>query len=229
MSIYKFHVKHFLFLLLLTPVRVFAQKSNNVSIELKGFPGLPPRNTEITSFISSFPESKNLTPAVVEWFYWTNYSRQRPKAFWDSIVYPLLQVYPQFNTSYAASLKKELYRNRKLPMIKPNLKLVRLAQSHAADLSKTGSLSHTSTNGTPFQQRVFKGGISKCAAENLSLGLPNPVFSLVLLYLDEGIPDLGHRNNLLNPYYVEMGIGISKAKTNYTIVVQDFACDQASK
>jgi uncharacterized protein YkwD len=169
---------------------------------------------------------RSLSSNAREWFYWTNYSRRNPKAFWDSVVAPILNTYPQFNTSYAASLKKDLYKAQKLPMIKPNLVLIKVAQAHAVDLSKKGDLSHSSSNGTPFQRRVFSGGIQKCAAENLSLGIDNPVFSLVLLYLDEGISDLGHRVNLLSPFYVEMGIGISKTKSNSIIVVQDFACDQ---
>ena len=229
MHLCRFHVKHIFFVLLLLPIASSAQKSNRVTIQVREFPALPPRNSDVTNFVASFPEIRSLGSSVAEWFYWTNYSRQSPKAFWDSVVAPILRVYPQFNTSYAASLKRELYKNQKLPMLKPNQTLIRLAQAHANDLSKSGNLSHTSTNGTAFEQRVFKGGISKCAAENLSLGIPNPVFSLVLLYLDEGIPDLGHRNNLLSSYYVEMGIGLSKTKNNYALVVQDFACHQGTR
>jgi uncharacterized protein YkwD len=226
---YKFHVKHIFRFLAFLPLACLAQKSNKVSIQVRGFPALPPYNAEVHQFVSSFTETKNLGSTIGEWFYWTNYSRHSPKAFWDSVVAPILQVYPQFNTSYATSLKKELYKNKRLPMLKPNQTLIRLAQAHANDLSKAGNLSHTSTNGTAFEQRIFKGGIAKCAAENLSLGIPNSVFSLVLLYLDEGIPDLGHRNNLLSPYYVEMGIGLSKTRSNYALIVQDFACDQGGR
>jgi hypothetical protein len=222
-------VKHCLLLLILISAVAQAQKSNRINIQVREFPALPPKNSEILKFISSFPESRGLSATALEWFYWTNYSRQNPKAFWDSVVAPIIKIYPQFNTSYATSLKKDLYRNQKLPMLKPNQILGRLAQAHASDLARTGSLSHSSTNGVPFQQRVFKGGIARCAAENLSLGIPNTVFSLVLLYLDEGIPDLGHRSNLLSAYYVEMGIGLSKTKNDYTLIVQDFACDQSVK
>jgi hypothetical protein len=222
-------VKHLIFFWSLLPFASIGQKSNRINIQVREFPALPPRNADVSRFVSSFPEIKNLGPTVAEWYYWTNYSRQSPKAFWDSVVAPILLIYPQFNTSYAASLKREFYKNHRLPMLKPNQILIRLAQSHANDLSRSGNLSHSSTNGTAFEQRVFKGGIAKCAAENLSLGILNPVFSLVLLYLDEGIPDLGHRNNLLSPYYVEMGIGLSKTKNNYSLVVQDFACEQSAR
>jgi uncharacterized protein YkwD len=163
-----------------------------------------------------------------DWYYWTNYSRMRPRAFWDSIVAPILKVYPALNTRYATSLKNDLYRIESLPAITANSALLRVAQSHANDLAKNspGQLSHNSTNGGVFEKRLFSSGIQKCAAENLSLGPFNVVFALVLLYIDEGLPNVGHRKNLLSPYYVEMGIGIAKTKGNASVVVQDFACDQ---
>jgi uncharacterized protein YkwD len=46
------------------------------------------------------------------------------------------------------------------------------------------------------------------------------------LYVDEGVPDLGHRKTLLNPSFVEMGIGVGHYPENKVMVVQDFACDQ---
>ncbi len=105
---------------------------------------------------------------------------------------------------------------------------MKLSLAHAKDIAKNGlPPSHTSTKGIPFQQRVANAGIIKCAAENLSLGNPNPVLSLILLFLDEGVPDLGHRNTLLNPYYTEIGIGISKHNNSQVFVVQDFSCAQS--
>ncbi|HEX8331404.1 MAG TPA: hypothetical protein VF622_02210, partial [Segetibacter sp.] len=139
-------MKHIVVLLVLLPFASTAQKSNRINIQVREFPALPPRNAEVSKFVASFPEIRSLGSSIAEWYYWTNYSRQSPKAFWDSVVAPILQVYPQFNTSYAASLKKELYKNQKLPMLKPNQTLIRLAQSHANDLSKSGNLSHSSTN-----------------------------------------------------------------------------------
>jgi hypothetical protein len=229
MNVCRFHVKRiFLLTAILASFAAHSQKSSRVNIEIKELPRLPPRNYSVVEFLKKFPEVKSMSYETAEWFYWTNFSRQNPKAFWDSVVQPLLNTYPQFNTSYALSLRKALEKNNRLPMLKPNHVLGKVSQLHAVDLSKSGILSHSSSNGAAFEQRVFRSGIAKCAAENLSMGLPNPVFSLVLLYLDEGLPDLGHRNNLLNPYYEEMGIGISTSKQKYTIVVQDFACSQSA-
>ena len=228
MSAFKFHVKRIIVISLLAlPLLASPQTSASIRFEMREFPKLPPKNLLVETFLSKFPELNNA--GLKDWFYWTNYSRQNPKGFWDSVVAPIIRVYPQLNTSFAASLKKTLYRTGVLPLLKPNRVLNQLATKNAIDIGAKGNLSHSSSNGISFQARVFSGGIAKCAAENLSLGFPNPVFSLVLLYLDEGVPDLGHRNNLLNPYYVEMGVGKITTKKGQELVVQDFACNQSER
>lgn len=225
---FKFHVKLLFFGTAITVMSAASgQKIGKITFEEKMLPSLPARNTAVVNFLNSFPELKGVPFHVAEWFYWTNFSRHSPRAFWDSVVAPLIQTYPQLKTDNSESLRKELQKSNRLPMFRPNQQLMKTAQAHSADISRLGKLSHSSSAGAPFEQRVFKVGIQKCAAENLAMGLPNPVFSLVLLYLDEGVQDLGHRKNLLNPYYVEMGIGISSFQKRYVMAVQDFACDQS--
>jgi hypothetical protein len=217
----------FVLLIILIPFFSFSQISGSVRFEMREFPKLPQKNLLIEAFLSGFPELN--TSGLRDWFYWTNYSRHNPRVFWDSVVAPIILIYPQLNTTYAVSLKKTMYRVGSLPLVKPNKILNQLAARHALDIGAKGILSHSSSNGNSFQGRVFAGGISKCAAENLSVGLANPVFSLVLLFIDEGVADLGHRNNLLNPYYVEMGVGRTTTKKGQELVVQDFACNQSDR
>jgi len=222
-----FHVK--LLLLFLLPIALFSQHSTTTIVEVKPLPPTSTNNAEINSFLGSYRELDNASPQVKEWYYWTNYSRLHPKAFWDSIIVPILKVYPNLNTRFAASLKIDLYQAQSLSPIKPNVKLLRTSQAHAIDLARNspGRLSHNSTNGDAFEKRIFSAGIQKCAAENLSLGPFNTVFALMLLYIDEGLPDVGHRRNLLSPYYAELGVGVAKTRGNAVVVVQDFACDQS--
>ncbi|WP_425289668.1 CAP domain-containing protein [Shewanella algae] len=40
------------------------------------------------------------------------------------------------------------------------------------------------------------------------------------------VPGLGHRFNLFNPSYTQMGVGVSKRTNQQLVVVQDFACTQ---
>ncbi len=216
--------------LLFLSVPALSQHFSTARIEIKPLPPLPAKQAEIESaYATSIPFS-SLPADVKEWFYWTNYTRLRPRAMWDSVIEPILKVYPNLNTDYAKSLKQDLYGATNLPVLTPNSSLLRLAAAHAADLaSKNARASHTSTTGASFDVRMNGAGIVKCAGENISVGAMNTVLSLVFLLIDQGIPDVGHRKALLNPRYTEVGIGLARYKNGNVIAVQDFACPQTSK
>jgi uncharacterized protein YkwD len=162
-----------------------------------------------------------------EWFYWTNYSRSNPKRFWDSVVAPILSIYPTFRNSYTNSLKKDLYQTPTLPLVKPNSLLGKTAQNLATALAgKRAGPSHTLPSGATFEERMKLIGIKSCAGENISFGPANTVLMLVLLFIDEGVPDVGHRKTLLSANFAEMGVGIASYPDNRFMVVQDFACSQ---
>lgn len=96
-----FHVKLFLSILFLFPFLVFSQHSGVVRLESKAIPVLPKTVDSIATFITPFPESRNLTKTEVDWFYWTNYSRDNPKRFWDSVVQPLITAFPSISAQTA--------------------------------------------------------------------------------------------------------------------------------
>jgi uncharacterized protein YkwD len=114
-----------------------------------------------------------------------------------------------------------------LPMFALSDKLTRTAQSHAYDISgKRAAPSHTSTNGTEFGERMKKAGIKYCASENISVSSQSPLLAVLLLYLDIGLSDLGHRKTLLNPNLLETGIGVASYGNNQLFLVQDLSCLQ---
>lgn len=221
-----FHVKRGLLLIaMFFPLFTFAQHFSSSTIEVKPLPPMPARDASIDQFLQSAAAS--LGPEEKEWFYWTNFSRSKPKVFWDSVVAPILVTFPNLKTSYTASLKKDLYKAETLSLLKPNEKLMTLAQSHAKELqNKNAPPSHDSPSGVTFQSRMMSGGVQKCAGENLSFGPSNTVLALLFLFIDEGIPDLGHRKALLSPDYKEMGVGLATYKNGNTLVIQDFSCPQ---
>jgi len=220
-----FHVKPFLLFLLLFPLLSVAQHVGQTRLEIRDLPTPPVRAKNIDEFIK--PYLPGLNAFQQEWFYWTNYSRENPKRFWDSVVSPILNIYPAFRNNYTKSLKEDLYKANTLPFVKPNADLAKVAQVLAAALSKnTSGPSHTSPSGQTFEDRMKSISIKKCAGENISFGAPNSLLMLVLLYVDEGVPDVGHRKTLLNPLFEEMGIGFSVYPDNRYMVVQDFACSQ---
>jgi hypothetical protein len=161
-------------------------------------------NSKINGWNETQQAYQTLTEPGKEFFYWINYTRNNPKAFWDSVVSPILQTFPTLKSSYTESLKKDLYTQPPLPLLKLNSKLMGTALNHSQDISthhaKPG---HISTDGRTFTDRIKAAGIKYCGGENVSFGAVDPILSLVLLYIDYGIPTLGHRKALLNPDYLE--------------------------
>ncbi|MGZ5134853.1 MAG: CAP domain-containing protein [Flavitalea sp.] len=223
-----FHVKRFIFLgLLFFPMVLIAQNFSTSTIEVKPMPLLPGNDVKISAFIASRSQNISLSDEAMEWYYWTNFSRSKPKVFWDSVVAPVLNTFPNLKSSYTNSLKRDLYKVASLEMLMPNSKLTAVAQMHASDLGKRKSTpSHTSPSGLTFQERMIKGGIGQCAGENISFGPSNTVLGLIFLFIDEGLPDLGHRKALLSPTYREMGIGIAIYPNGNKLIIKDFSCLQ---
>ena len=222
-----FHVKHFSFLFLFLPFISFSQMGMT-ELPAKSFPVFKQTDTEVNHFNRQFPDFESLPAEKKEWFYWTNYSRKNPRLFYDSVIEPLLKDYPSLHTSNVSSLKRDLYKAVSLSMVKPNNQLHKVAQSFANEMAgKNSSPSHISPSGSTFQSRMESIQIKKCAGENLSYGPTNTILMLVLLYIDEGVSNLGHRKTLLDPLFTEMGIGYANYSDGKHLVIQDFSCDQS--
>ncbi|HEX5150320.1 MAG TPA: CAP domain-containing protein [Parafilimonas sp.] len=164
-----------------------------------------------------------------EFLYWVNYSRKNPSAFYDNAVTEIIKVYPQLKGKNLESLETDLKNSASLPMFEVNESLNKMAQSHSKDItSNNATPSHISTNGEGFTERFKKAGLKNCGGENIGFtgGDSNVLLMLVLLYLDINVPDLSHRKALLNPSFVETGIGISAYKNGNTFLVEDFSCSQ---
>ncbi len=163
--------------------------------------------------------------------YWTNFSRLYPKKFRDSVLIPFINEQPAVNGSYSNSLLDELAWLDSLPFLIPNQLLTNAASKHAVDIIKNGGrISHQSANGTSFSDRIKLEGIKFCAAENICTGANNDALvALILLYLDIGLPNLGHRKNLLNANYTQMGLGLGILPNKHYLIVQDFGCTPSMK
>lgn len=222
-----FHVKLILLILLVLPTLGHSQEFSISTFEIKSMPAIPAIVVELNDKLNELDTYANLSIDQKSWYYWTNYSRIYPRSFWDSVVAPILKTYPSLISGYTTSLKRDLYKAVPAPMLIPSVKLLTLSNSHAKDLGqKQSNPSHNSTNGTKFQNRMLNSGIKGCAAENISFGPLNTIMSLVLLYIDERLPDLGHRKNLMSSDFNQMGVSIFPYNNSQVLVVQDFACDQ---
>ncbi|WP_439504796.1 CAP domain-containing protein [Sediminibacterium sp.] len=170
-------------------------------------------------------------PLSQSFIYWTNYARLYPNEFRDSALLPYLNQQPRLRGKYANSLIEALSKVDPLPFLAPEEKLSLAAQNHAKDIkSNGGSVSHQGSDGSGFGDRMRKVGYKGCAAENISLGKDKlGLSSLLLLYLDINLPDLGHRKNLLNPNYKKMGVSSVQLNDNQTLIVQELGCEEAPK
>ncbi len=221
-----FHVKRLLFSAFFAPIISFAQVGTT-TLPTTGIPDLPAKDLVVVNFNAQYAEIDKMSQVKQEWFYWTNYSRINPKRFYDSVVGPLVKAMPALKNSYSVSLKSDLYKAPSLPMVKPSKNLEKVAQTFASEMAQANaSPSHNSPSGSTFQSRMESIQIKYCAGENISFGPAHTALMLVLLYIDEGVSNLGHRKTLLDPTFTEMGIGYDDYTDGKHIVVQDFSCNQ---
>lgn len=158
-------------------------------------------------------------------FYWTNYFRQDPKRFYETIIVEFLNQFPEAKSSYSRSLELDIKKApQSLALLIPDEGLLTTTKQHASDLVKRGGIiSHTSSNGKTFVQRLQEAGKYTCGAENVYIGSFNGLESLITLLIDTGVPDKGHRMNLLDPKFQRMGVSFQSTGSK-GLLVQDFAC-----
>jgi hypothetical protein len=212
--------------LLSLPLVSFSQISL-IELDVKQVPEPSRRDTSVDNWNRSQPGYANLSEEARQLLYWTNYCRNNPQKFWDSAATPILIAFPELNKSESHTLKADLLYAGQLPMFSLNETLIKTAQAHASDIARKRSpLSHNSTDGTDFGTRIKRAGIKKCANENISLSSQGVLLSVLLLYLDIGLPGLGHRKSLLDKNLREIGVGSALYGKDQWFLVQDLACSQ---
>lgn len=214
------------FLLFFIPVFSFSQMA---SIELIAKPVPTPRvlDTAVLNWNESQPAYKTLGKDARDFYYFINLARLKPAQFWDSVLVPLFETFPNLRGRDAQSLATDFEKTGSLPMFGLSPLLIRTAQGHATDVAgKHLAPSHTSSNGTDFGTRIKAAGIRYCASENISISSQATVLAVVLLYLDIGLPEKGHRKALLDGRLREMGVGVAPYGKDQTFFVQDLSCAQ---
>lgn len=201
----------------------FCQFSKTV-LEYKIVPVPVKRIASVDSFNMQQPLFAKLSNEEKEVVYYINVARSNPKYFWDSLVMPILHSFPNLVGTNSKSLYKDLTQKGSLPMFSLHQNLINAARFHSNDMAQTGNFSHSSSNGTNFVERLQNFGVKNTyAAENISMGQQSIIQSIVLLYLDIGIPNIGHRVTLLSTNYSLIGVGYTKAKDGSFYITQDFS------
>lgn len=127
-----------------------------------------------------------------------NLARHNGSVFWDSIALPYIKEHELKESSYTRSLKVDLQKAKGLQALYPNEQLFEVAKRHATASGKQGSLGHDSSAGT-FKSRMnpLKSNF-RLVSENCDYGSEKAIDILMNLLIDEDIPDVGHRKNILD-------------------------------
>ena len=100
-------------------------------------------------------------------------------------------------------LVNEIRRQNGLSALKSNWELSRVARYKSQDMRDRGYFSHTSpTYGTPFQMIKAFGLSFRTAGENIAKGYATPQ-----AVVDGWMNSSGHRANILNASYTQIGVG----------------------
>ena len=219
-----FHVKHLVILVsLFFPFICFAQ--GNIQLEQKEFVVSRKKDPSIVQFLSGYVSLQKLSMPEQDTYYWVNLLRKDPPAFNDMYVAPFLEQFPSIHGASAQSLSRELKNMAPLGLVAPASIVQREAERHALDLAqRQRRLSHESSDGRTFSQRMADAGIKNCAGENVFEGEDDALKALILLLIDKGVPNLGHRKALLNPSFNVMGVSFRQSRESIYYMVQLFSC-----
>lgn len=219
-----FHVKHLGILFsFLFPFICLAQGS--IQLEQKPFLVNREKDPSVVQILSGYSILQKCSVAEQDTYYWINLLRKDPAAFNDSYIAPFLEQFPSLQGANAQSLSRELKNLSPLGSIAPASIVQREAERHAQDLAlRQRRLSHESSDGRTFGQRMADAGIKNCAGENVFEGEADVLKALILLLIDKGVPNLGHRKALLNPIFNVMGVSIKQSPDSTYYMVQLFSC-----
>ena len=223
-----FHVKRFSFTFIVSLITAFSFSQGSVRFTDKPFILDIEQDTAIQSFIGKQPASATLNREEKELLYWLNYVRQKPADFNQKVLDPFLKQFPEVKNTYSRSLVKTLSAMSEAGLLSPTIRLQQVAAAHAKDLGSRGlTLSHSSSSGASFQQRMEAAGIANCASENIYEGKLNALETVIFLLIDNGVKSLGHRKNILDPGARFVGVSFYPVKNRapYYFSVQDFTCE----
>ncbi|WP_338710937.1 CAP domain-containing protein [Streptomyces virginiae] len=96
-----------------------------------------------------------------------------------------------------------------------NAKLTKAAQDHSADMAANSNMSHTGSDGSDPGARITRAGYSwSTYGENVAYGYSTPE-----KVMEGWMNSPGHRENILNCSFKEIGIGLAQPNSYWT---QDF-------
>jgi hypothetical protein len=220
-----FHVKHCLVWIIAMVVGASTHGQGTVVLEQQAFVVNRSQDEEIVRFLAGFPSLSKLDSIERQNYYWINVLRKDPRGFSKAYLTPFVSQFSGLDRHYVRSLQKTLEETDPLPLLAPTSIVQAEAQRHAVDLARNlKRISHSSSDGRSFSQRMDQAGIRGCGGENVFEGEEDALVALLLLLIDSGVPSLGHRKALLNPAFTVMGVAAEPSSEGRIFLVQLFSC-----
>lgn len=125
------------------------------------------------------------------------------------LIFLLMEMVVFGKVQFQKEVLKLVNNERKKEGLKPlkaDKKLEKVAQIKSEEMEEKGYFAHKSPDyGTPFQMMDRFGVRYRTAAENIAYGQKTPEE-----VVDGWMKSKGHRKNILNSHFTQIGIGISK-------------------
>lgn len=110
------------------------------------------------------------------------------------------------------------------PLLQPAKGLAKAAAELVEDQQKHGGIGHISRKGANPQKRIERyGKWDICASEDITYGSMEARQIVISLLIDDGVPDRGHRKNILNPCTRFAGAATGSHPTYRSMCVIDYA------
>lgn len=143
-----------------------------------------------------------------------NQVRTDPERFLNEQLLPYLKIH-SINTRDSRSLIRTLKNYKPTIALKQFSKLDQMAQDYADEAGSKGWINHRKT-GQRFKNYAPE---MEFTGENLQFGLETAMDIVIDLLIDEGVPDHGHRKNILDENFQYFGFGFAPHKNYDTISV----------
>lgn len=119
-----------------------------------------------------------------------------------------ISVVPSQITGLEKELLQHLNQERQAVGLAPltfSPELRYVAQQHSRDMAKQGNLAHLSSDGATFSDRLDKADLFyQAAGENVAVSE-----TIVVEFIHNALMDsTEHRENILDPYFAQVGIGV---------------------
>lgn len=116
------------------------------------------------------------------------------------------------------------------PLLQPAKGLAQAAAELVDDQQKHGGIGHISRKGANPQKRIERyGKWDVCASEDITYGSMEARQIVISLLIDDGVPNRGHRKNILNPCTHFAGAATGSHPTYRNMCVIDYAGSYSSK